>query len=151
MKLIRVGRGLKAKVDDEDFDEVIKYSWWADKNQWTTYARTDQIEGRPRLHNFIMKAKLIHHKNGDGLDNQRDNLVLTNDSINTRMGKQRASKTGYRGVYKHHHKYVAQVTVQYNKFHLGCYATPEEAAMAYNRFVLSTFGSEFPLNEIPNG
>lgn len=59
------------------------------------------------------------------------------------------NKTGYRCVYSIKNKWIATIGVNKKYIHLGSYNTPEEAALAYNNFVIKnkTF---HPLNIIPN-
>ena len=48
-----------------------------------------------------------------------------------------SGETGFKGVVKHHDKYAARVTavLPRSKRHLGSFATPEEAALCYARYV----------------
>lgn len=61
----------------------------------------------------------------------------------------RGSSTGYRGVvHKKWGKFCAQIGVNKKKVHLGSYATPEEAARAYNMGAIKYYGEMAVLNEI---
>jgi hypothetical protein len=66
MKEIPLGHGLKAKVDDEDYEWLSRYKWYAyfDAGQGQTYAATDTPSGRRvYMHDVIM-----------GLDSLEDEL-----------------------------------------------------------------------------
>lgn len=93
MKLINISyKGNKsyafAKVDDEDYSEVSKYNWCAfvDVTRRTMYAIKKEYGTKSiSMHRFILKAvkgEKIDHKNGDGLDNQKQNLRIANSSQN---------------------------------------------------------------------
>lgn len=65
-------------------------------------------------------------------------------------GFQRKIKSGYKGVYKMSDKcYVAHISVNKKKKHIGCFKTSEEAALAYNNKALELFGENTALNIIP--
>jgi hypothetical protein len=57
MKEIPLGNGLNAKVDDEDYEYLSRYSWYAyyDAERGMTYAAHDTPSGRRVLmHDVIM-------------------------------------------------------------------------------------------------
>ncbi len=159
MKLIELSQGKFAKVDDEDYVELSKYSWWYGS---TKYAfRTIWIGGPKRkkrqrpMHRELLALTdsnvLVDHINGDKLDNQRSNLRLSNKSTNgCNRPKTRANTTGYKGVTKHNrcNRYISQITVNGKHQYLGLYETPFEAAVAYNEAALFHFGEYALLNEV---
>jgi hypothetical protein len=66
MKEIPLGHGLKTQVDDEDYEWLSKYTWYAyvDPASGHTYAATDTPSGRRvYMHDVIM-----------GLDSLEDQL-----------------------------------------------------------------------------
>src|SRR5262245_21340644 len=84
-----------ALVDDEDYDELIKYKWHAVFTGRKWYASR-----RIMMHNVIMKAddgQIIDHQNGNGLDCQRHNLRKATHSQNA-ANRASINVTGYRGV-----------------------------------------------------
>jgi hypothetical protein len=76
----------------------------------------------------------IDHIDGNKLNNAFDNLrgATTSQNLCNRP-KPSSNTTGYKGVHynKATGKYTAQIRHQYTKHHLGYYATPEEAYLAY--------------------
>jgi hypothetical protein len=90
MKKIKLSRGKTATVDDEDFARLSEFKWYINENAEKTklYAmrsRLKEEEGlypgtKVYMHRFIMnvkdKATAVKHKNGNTLDNRKDNLVL---------------------------------------------------------------------------
>jgi hypothetical protein len=80
---------LVVSIDDEDFDRVMKYKWYGWKHRHTYYVVSHRSKRKEtnggRLHRFILNVsdpKLIDHIDGNGLNNQKSNLRITNDSIN---------------------------------------------------------------------
>ena len=121
---IPLSRNLVAFISPEDYANVSKYKWYSDVGKWTTYAKTDQPSTRPRLHRFIMQPtvhEIVHHKDGNGLNNTRDNLLVCAQTTNVRYSKKRAgTKSIYRGVWWHNQrqKWAASITVNYEKINL---------------------------------
>lgn len=86
MKLIPLSkRSFHAMVDDDDYENVMQHRWYADVTKWTTYAKSDSVYKRARLHTYIMQppaGMIIHHKDKNGLNCQRENLEITYQSVN---------------------------------------------------------------------
>lgn len=83
-------------------------------------------------HGFIPDR--IDHKNQNKTDNKIENLRDCSASQNAwNQCKRKTNKSGYKGVYfnKQAGKFHSQITVNYKKKHLGFFATPEEAHIAY--------------------
>src|SRR6478609_1220797 len=127
MAEIALARGLIALLDDYDYDVLSKYHWYPDVGPWTTYAKTDDLAGRPRLHKVIMnppKGMVVDHLNRDGLDNRRDNLEIVTNSVNSFRALKPLGRVPFRGVHKHtSDRFYAQITVNYQKHYLGIYDT----------------------------
>jgi len=104
-----------------------------------------------KLQRPILIEELVDHIDGDKLNNQRDNLRVATDSqnvCNKRM--QRNNTTGYRGVQKSGKKWSAGIDVNGIHTHLGVFATPEEAAQAYDVAALHYHGEYARLNILPS-
>lgn len=153
MKLIPLTQGKFAKVDDEDYEELIKYKWCAGRfrgGKW--YAMTaSNHEGKKssvfmhRVLNNTPKGMATDHINGDGLDNQKDNLRSCTASQNGRnVGLWKTNKSGYKGVSwcKETRNWRALIYVGGRKIHLGMFRDVLEAASAYRKAELD-YGKEF--------
>jgi len=85
----RKGKGLKFKIDDEDFERVSQYSWSASITGNNKIYLHAMVEGKSaRLHRFIMNApsdKEVDHINGNSLDNTRNNLRLCTKKENNKI------------------------------------------------------------------
>ena len=103
MKKIRLTKGYEAIVDDEDFEEVLKYKWHCHivKRASCTlvYARNDN---KGLLSRFLMKPESkvmqVDHRNHNTLDYRRFNLRVCSQSENQRNRRPQPNKTGYKGV-----------------------------------------------------
>lgn len=79
----------------------------------------------------------IDHKNNNGMDNYFDNLREATHRQNT-MNRvlSSCSTTGFKGVSAHQGRFRAYITGK----HIGMFATPEEAAAAYDEKARELFG-----------
>lgn len=149
-------RGFVAVVDDEDFERVSHRSWQArPAHGWDSrlfYAKyTDhRTEGAVLLHRLILGAPpgvRVDHKDGDGLNCRRANMRLATSAQNAwnTRGPIR-NRTGFRGVFKHTGGYRAVITQGGVKLRLGVFATPEEAAVAFDTSARQLRGEFATLN-----
>lgn len=94
MKTIELSQGYVAKVSDEDFARVVQYKWTVSREgckglklyaiRWSTKAEHGSGKRfKIRLHRFILDvppgtldSRIVHHKDDDGLNCQRENLFL---------------------------------------------------------------------------
>jgi hypothetical protein len=111
---------------------------------------------RMYLHRAIMharKGKLIDHRNGDGLDNRRDNLRLATHSQNMCNRRKTKLKTTSRfiGVYfnRETNKWRAAIKCKGKKIALGRFVNEVEAAMAYDAAAKKYHGRFASLNFPP--
>ena len=110
------------------------------------------------VHKLIAEKYLSEHRderrnlvgalNGDKLDCRLDNLVYRSRSVASRK-RRTSNKVGFTGVYQESNRYRAVISVDGRSLHLGMFATPEEAAAAYNRKSWEAFGAEGKLNDVP--
>jgi hypothetical protein len=140
-----LSRGQWALINTSDFREVIKHAWScriSGANHTQLYAEANiKVDGwwrRVALHRFLMKppdGTFVDHINGNGLDCRRDNMRTTKQSGNQwNTRSHRDSISTFKGVSQHSKtkRWVAQITAFRKHHHLGCYATEEEAARAYD-------------------
>ena len=119
------------------------------------------------LHRFIMDAPatvkgkgcpkvVVDHINGNPLDNRKENLRLCSQKDNCHnISRKPKGKVPYYGVVyipKGVKKYGVRlygpekVGKKYKKIWLGCYATAEEAARVYDKYVIEQFGKFATIN-----
>lgn len=75
---------------------------------------------------------LVDHINGDTLDNRAENLRLVSYLENTWNARPIANRTGFPGVQTQPYGFVARITVNKQRIHLGVFETAEEAALVYD-------------------
>lgn len=160
MKQIELTQGKFALVDDEDFEYLNQYKWFAAKQKYTYYAyrNSPRINGKQHkiiMHRVIMKLDsndlIVDHKDHDGLNNVKSNLRLCNNSQN---GANRIKSVGfsskYKGVswHKIKMKWQCKITFSHKRLFLGYFKTEIEAAISYNNAAISHFGKYAHLNII---
>ena len=144
MKEIALTQGKVALVDDEDFDELNKNKWFAQKNYNTFYAARHEkkriIDGRRNLifmHRVIVNTPIgmqTDHINGNGLDNCKENLRICTKEENARnKAIHRRNTSGYKGVTwnKFNKKWMAQIRIGRKNIYLGYFIDKEKAHQAY--------------------
>ena len=153
MREIPLSRGLVALVDDDDYDRVTAVGkWYANPNHRTFYARKNfWRQGRyiaVLMHSLITGWPSPDHVNGNGLDNQRHNLRPATSSQNSQNRRMRSDNTsGFKGVYlRDRGRWVASIWTAGKNRHLGLFATPEDAARAYDAAAAEIFGEFARLN-----
>lgn len=155
MKSIPLTQGQFAKVDDEDFEYVNQFKWyaWFNKDTQSYYARRNDRKGNIRnMHRFIMDTPVdlqCDHINHDTLDNTRKNLRNCTPSQN-RMNVhiKRSNTSGYKGVSKDKKAWKAQLDKDGKSVFRKNFPTPEEAARAYDEAAKKHHG-EFAFLNFP--
>lgn len=109
------------------------------------------------LHYGEWPPEEIDHVDGDGTNNRIDNLRLSSRAENTRNRKKyKNNKTGYKGVsVGRNGRYVSQIAFQKERFIVGYFSCPIEAARAYDRKAIELHGqyakTNFPLSDYLSG
>jgi hypothetical protein len=140
MKEINLNKGLIARVDDEDFEYLNQWKWYALKNGKVYYAqRNVYINGRPKMvkmHRVIMNTDAsmeVDHIDGNGLNNQKINLRNCTHRLNT-INRKAHGKSKYLGVVITKRGYIfAQLKENGYSHYLGSFKNEEDAAIAYNK------------------
>lgn len=141
--------GYVALIDDVDYDAVISAGTWRGViDRYTVYVfrryqRADGSRKRQTLHGFLTGFHQTDHINGNGLDNRRANLRPATNSQNQANARiPRSNKSGFKGVWLHRPtgRFWAYIKVNRIRRHLGCFATAEEAAQAYDVAAIEAWG-----------
>ena len=151
-----------ALVDDEDYAILTKFKWHANKTAKSNiYATTEapKVNGkrqRVKMHRFILGLKdvkvCVDHIDGDGLNNQRNNLRICTQMQNTHNRRKRGTRSTskYLGVSfnKRHKKWRACIKTNGKSLHIGAFINEIDAAKAYNKKALELRGEFAKLNII---
>lgn len=141
MAIIYTNRGVQILVDDEDFDDLSKFSWHISNRGYAARSiRRNGKNGSIRMHRYLLglesgDERYGDHINGDQLDNRRFNLRIVTPAqnmMNTR--KPRNNTSGFKGVCrtsKRPIKWAAQIRLKGRNIALGVYETPELAHEVY--------------------
>ena len=150
---IPLSRGLVALVDDADYDAIMAVGkWFADPAPDTFYAsrkssRRDGKQRTIRMHTFITGWGYVDHIDGNGLDNRRRNLRAATSSKNQmNRGMDSDNTSGFKGVHRIRLRWAAQIGADGRKIFLGSFATPQEAARAYDAAAVLHHGEFARLN-----
>jgi hypothetical protein len=157
MKEIPLTGGYTAIVDDEDFERVSQFKWFAEDHRHTMYAkrnvrREDGGWTSERLHRFILGPPdgiAVDHIDRNGLNNRRENLRIATASENQHnRGKAVNNTSGYIGVswHKKSGKWQAMIKVNGGAKHLGLFACPVAAAKARDKAAIELHGEFASLN-----
>lgn len=157
MRLIPLTQGKFAKVDNCDYPRLVLWSWSARRSPAGVWyaARTERdgnYQGQVSMHRDILGVPenvAVDHRDGDGLNNQQDNLrAATKVQNGQNRGKNRNSKSKFKGVSwaSREGKWFAQIQLEGKKTWLGYCQTELEAAQKYDLEALRLFGNFARLN-----
>ena len=153
MKEIPLTQRQVALVDDEDYDELMKYKWFACKSCGLFYARRygGKYQKNISMHSHITGYVRTDHIDGNGLNNSRGNLRKCSNAENIRNSKIRKdNSSGYKGVSfkRSNNKFQVRIRINARDIHLGLFKTALEAARAYNESAIKYFGEFARLNDV---
>lgn len=148
MKQITLTQGKVAQVSDFDFERLNQRQWSAhfSKGKWYAITNDGKFPFRKvlKMHREIMNPPAgleVDHRDGDGLNNQRDNLRLCTHAQNVcNAGPSTKNTTGFKGVSRHGERFRATIKSNHNWMHIGVFNTPEEAARAYDAKAVELHG-----------
>lgn len=139
-------------IDDTDVDLVSSYPWEVLPTGYLgAYVNGPDGPVVMLLHRLLREPPegcRVIHANGDKLDNRRENLTIDNYDHYRKRRANRAntnSLTGIRGV-QHAPKlspsrpWRAQISFRHHNYHLGLFATKDEAIAARRAADLCFFG-----------
>lgn len=175
VKSITLRSGAEVTVSDADFPSICEFAWMEKKRsdglssyafRWITVA--PKRHKRRLMHHQILglEGKVrVDHRDGNGLNNQRENLrpaTQRQNAQNMRVlrikDRPRPKASRFKGVsYSLVHKrdtltkpWRSRIRVDGVLKNLGWFATQEEAAMAYNDAANRYFGEFAQINNLEN-
>lgn len=142
-------------IDDDIYQQIKKYKWRISERGYVS--RNEMKAGRKQktiyLHKLVCPSTYkTDHRNGNKLDNQRNNLRACTQAQNI-QGKsiQKNNRSGFKGVYAHSKNgtWIAQINPQGKAVYLGTFHKPLHAAMAYDIAARDLYGEFAKLNFQP--
>jgi hypothetical protein len=157
MKLIKLTRGFSATVDDDDFEILNQWRWFATTGHRITYAarRIQVFPGKQQkiwMHRQILGAvsgEDVDHKNNNGVDNQKHNLRKCSRAENIRNSRRaRNNVSGFKGVSWSvaSRKWRTVIRINNTQCSLGVFSNLMAAARAYDAAAKKHFGEFACLN-----
>ena len=146
MKEIVLTQGQVAIVDDDMYEELNRFKWYAQKDKNTFYARRMKpaVNGKRsiiHLHREIIgvppSGLVTDHRDGNGLNNQRYNLRHVTNRQNSQNLRNIKKTSKYTGIYwnKRDKKWLAQIKINEKMKFLGYFTIEAEAFEAYKQAV----------------
>lgn len=149
MKMIPLTQGKAALVSDKDYAYLRQWKWCLLQGCYAV--RGDKSV---RMHVVIarrmgLNPNEVDHRDRNSLNNQRRNLRPATKTTNGRnRGPNKNNSSGFKGIHRDGARWRAQIRVGQQRIHLGRYATPEQAAAAYNKAAKKYFKSFAYLNPL---
>ncbi|MDD4292006.1 MAG: HNH endonuclease [Clostridia bacterium] len=144
MKSLELSRGKVAIVDDETYIWLKKYKWTlSGSGKYALYY--PKRNGKRRLiqmHRIIMNAKkreIVDHIDGNGLNNQKENLRIVTHRQNMLNKKNLKKKIG---ITRHQKGYWARIRVEKKHISLGVYENEDDAIRAYEDAARKYYGDK---------
>lgn len=146
---IPLTRGQYALVDFGDVQLIARHRWHSQPGGKTFYAaawvvRPDGSKFHLWMHRVILglpEEFECDHRDGNGLNNRRENLRRATTQENRRnVGLRRDNTSGFKGVQRQNGKWVPRIAVDGKQRHLGYFSTPEDAHAAYCRAASALHG-----------
>lgn len=138
----------KGNIILDDDSPYASYSWNVNSKGYAR--RLMSLNGKRVtvfLHRLVSNAKpreIVDHINRNKLDNRQENLRIVTPLMNCLNRNKNIKKSSeYKGVTKHKNGWQVYVNAKY----IGLYKDEIEAAMAYDRQVISVFGDVATTNK----
>lgn len=145
MKYLYTPCGTQFQVSDEDEIFIVGFNW--SLSGWGYIWCRSGIYRNRHLHKIIAErmgidfSNQIDHKDGNKLNNQRNNLRPANKSQNNMNRKVHSNNTsGCTGVYQHGDKWVASIKLKERLLYLGLFDNYEEARRIREEAEIKYFG-----------
>jgi len=152
---IPLGNGLFTTVDGGDYEEISKYKWYAIRDGRKVYVICKKNGKMVSMHRMLMRSRkgyIVDHKDGNGLNNCRDNLRVCTHRQNHANRGPSGGASRFVGVYRRRDKWMASIGYRGKLLYIGTFDDEVEAAKARDRkayelhgeFAYLNFPEDFP-------
>lgn len=152
MPNIKLTQGYEAIVDEVDYDYLSQFNWCYSHGYAARSIVRNGLKTMMRMHQELLTAprgKEVDHRNGNSLDNRRDNLrLVTHHQNSMNRGKQSNNTSGFKGVFrdKRFGVFYTHVALLKKAYHFGTFKDPLMAAEQYDCVARQIFGEYAHLN-----
>ena len=158
MREVPISGGFVALVDDADYSLVSRFKWYVNPRRRTNYAlrfmrkKTGDATSKrgEYLHHLLIGHVQVDHRDGNGLNNQRENLRTASGTQNSANRRKMAFPTAskFKGVHLSRKRWRSRVRLSGKFIECGTFGTEEEAARAYDAMARKVYG-EFARTNFP--
>ncbi len=146
-------------IDNVDAKAVLAHNWSIFTANGGMYVRTWHNDTPLMMHWLVIGKNpdgVVDHRNGNGLDNRRENLRFCSYSQNLQnrglIGKRSKSRSKYKGVCglqvgTRPKPWLSYINFDSRRIYLGYFATEEEAARSYDSAALIHHGEFAKTNQ----
>lgn len=152
MRTIKLTKGYEATVDDEDYDFLMQWKWYAARTPYIYAVRNSYEKGKQRrvfMHRILCGTPddlFTDHRNADTLDNRKENLRVATPAQNAwNRAAVRGSSSKHKGVCwnRRSGKWQAQIKIGRKNHYLGLFLSEKDAAGAYAERAAINRGTKF--------
>lgn len=145
-------------IDDEDYDLIIENSACLCVRDLYVQIKDPKTKKKTYFHRYITncpKGMVVDHIDGNGLNNQKNNLRICTHSQNHANTDHSNGSSSYKGVHcngdanKKNRRWVAAIECKGKRFTLGYFQEEYQAAMCYDIWAKDLFGEFANLNFKP--
>lgn len=152
-RFIPLTQGQVAVVDACDYNLLSKWTWYAiwNKHNRRFYAKRKGMKDSGvrmiGMEQLLAGVRKIDHADGNSLNNCRSNLrPATHGQNMMNRGKLSNNTSGFKGVYKYRTKWMALITSDKKRKHLGYFNDKIEAARSFDLAAVKYHGAFAVLN-----
>ena len=137
IEVIKAYNGEEIIVDSKDYDFLNKYKWYIVEGYAKTSIKIDGKWKQISIHRLITNANdndIIDHRDGDTLNNRRENLRIATVSQNA-MNKKKTDKkctSSYKGVRRKNDYWESYIYIDGKQNYLGAFTNECASANCYN-------------------
>lgn len=156
MRIIQTSNGTEFIVDDEDFERLSLFKWNDTSRKSIFRSERSKLSARIKytsLASEVMQKPHVKfdHKDRDYTNNRKDNLreyKYHGDNMANRLKFKGKYSSKYKGVswHKQRKKWIASISIDNTRKHIGCFDNEDMAAYAYDKKAFEVHGEFAQLN-----